>query len=87
MNASRNLVEATTLWGDIPAEEEVFDPEDCWALRRTKINLVDTLHSTLKCAHVKGVPLGGYLCLPLSAQGETFGILHLRDTTAKGIQR
>lgn len=87
LNASRNLVEATTVWGDISAAEEVFDPEDCWALRRTKINLVDTQHSTLKCAHVTAPAQGGYLCLPLSAQGETFGILHLRDTATKGAQR
>ncbi len=87
LNPSRNLVEATTVWGDISAAEEVFDPEDCWALRRTKINLVDTSHSTLKCAHVKGTTQGGYLCLPLSAQGETFGILHLRDTASKGVER
>jgi diguanylate cyclase (GGDEF)-like protein/PAS domain S-box-containing protein len=87
LNSTRNLVEATTVWGDISAAEEVFDPEDCWALRRTKINLVDTSHSTLKCAHVKGTTQGGYLCLPLSAQGETFGILHLRDTAAKGVER
>lgn len=87
LSASRNLVEATTVWGDISAVEEVFDPDDCWALRRTKINLVDTQHSTLKCAHVKGPVQGAYLCLPLSAQGETFGILHLRDSATKGMQR
>ena len=87
LNASRNLVEATTVWGDISTEEEVFQPEDCWALRRTKPNLVDTQHSTLKCLHVKGEPQGGYLCLPLTAQGETFGTLHLRDTATAGVQR
>ena len=87
LNASRNLVEATTVWGSITPEEEVFQPEDCWALRRTKPNLVDTLHSTLKCAHVKGEAQGGYLCLPLTAQGETFGTLHLRDAANKGAQR
>jgi diguanylate cyclase (GGDEF)-like protein/PAS domain S-box-containing protein len=87
INQSRNLVEATTVWGNMTAEEQVFQPEDCWALRRTKPNLVDTLHSTLKCAHVKGEPPGGYLCLPLTAQGETFGTLHLRDAGNKGAQR
>ena len=87
LNPSRNLVEATTVWGNISPEEEVFQPEDCWALRRTKPNLVDTQHSTLKCAHVKGEAQGGYLCLPLTAQGETFGTLHLRDAAAKGVQR
>ena len=87
LNPSRNLVEATTVWGNMLPEEEVFQPEDCWALRRTKPNLVDTQHSTLKCSHVKNEPQGGYLCLPLTAQGETFGTLHLRDTAIKGAQR
>ena len=59
LNPSRNLVEATTVWGNITPEEEVFQPDDCWALRRTKPNLVDTLHSTLKCSHVKGEAQGG----------------------------
>ncbi len=87
LNASRNLAEATTSWGKIPSEEEVFQPEDCWALRRTKVNLVDTQQSTLQCAHVHDKIQGGYLCLPLSAQGETFGTLHLRDTAVAGAQR
>ena len=87
LNSSRNLVEATTVWGNITAEEQVFQPEDCWALRRTKPNLVDSQHSTLKCSHVKGEVEGGYLCLPLTAQGETFGTLHLRDAASKGAQR
>ena len=87
LNASRNLAEATTNWGNIPSNEEVFQPEDCWALRRTKVNLVDTQHSTLKCGHVHDTIQGGYLCLPLSAQGETFGVLHLRDTAVSGAQR
>ncbi|MEO6023061.1 MAG: diguanylate cyclase [Burkholderiales bacterium] len=87
LNASRNLAEATTSWGKIPSDEEVFQPEDCWALRRTKVNLVDTQQSTLQCAHVHDKIQGGYLCLPLSAQGETFGTLHLRDTAVTGAQR
>ena len=87
LNPSRNLAESTTSWGKIPSEEEVFQPEDCWALRRAKVNLVDTQHSTLQCAHVHDKIQGGYLCLPLSAQGETFGTLHLRDTAVTGAQR
>ncbi len=86
LNASRNLAEAATVWGDISAAEEVFQPQDCWALRRTKPNLVDTQHSTLRCPHVEGKVQGEYLCLPLTAQGETFGTLHLRNT-AKGAPR
>lgn len=87
LNAARNLAEATTVWGDISAAEEVFPPEDCWALRRTKPNLVNTQQSTLQCPHVKGKIQGEYMCLPLTAQGETFGTLHLRDTGSKGAQR
>jgi diguanylate cyclase (GGDEF)-like protein/PAS domain S-box-containing protein len=74
---SRNMVEAVATWGDTLATEKTFAPDDCWALRRGKIHRVNDATSPLRCAHVSGSPAGGYLCVPLAAQGETLGVLCL----------
>ncbi len=76
---SRNFVEATAIWGPTPPSERVFIPEDCWALRRGQVHQVSDLRSGLVCRHI-GQPLpASYLCAPMMAQGETLGILHLRN--------
>ena len=74
---SRIIVEAVATWGDTLAVEKTFAPGDCWALRRGKIHRVHDLTSPLRCAHVGGSLAGGYVCVPLSAQGETLGVLCL----------
>ena len=76
-SASRIIVEAVATWGDTLVIEKTFAPEDCWALRRGKIHRVHDLTSPLRCAHVGGSPAGGYVCVPLSAHGETLGVLCL----------
>ena len=78
LNASQNLVEAVAVWGDSPACERVFTPEECWALRRGQLHAVDDPASGLICQHV-GEPIPvGYLCVPMMGQGEALGVLHLQ---------
>jgi len=78
LNASQNLVEAVAVWGDSPACERVFTPEECWALRRGQLHAVDDPASGLICQHVgEPVPVG-YLCVPMMGQGEALGVLHLQ---------
>jgi diguanylate cyclase (GGDEF)-like protein/PAS domain S-box-containing protein len=76
---SRNIVEAVAAWGGAPITEKTFAPDDCWALRRGKIHQVNDAASPLRCAHVSGSLAGGYLCVPLAAQGETLGVLCLEN--------
>ncbi|MBI5842503.1 MAG: PAS domain S-box protein [Chloroflexi bacterium] len=86
--ASRNLVNAITTWGEFPSQDLIFTPDDCWALRRGQVHSVtDPGLGGLPCKHVspsldgtQDVPLpASYLCVPMMAQGETLGILHLRS--------
>ena len=44
------------------------NPDDCWVLRRGKIQVVRDSVSPIRCARVKGLPAGGYLPIPLAAQ-------------------
>jgi len=84
---SRNLVDAITTWGEFPLQDRIFTPDDCWALRRGQTHCVTDPGSGLLCRHVspsfdgaQDVPLpASYLCVPMMAQGETLGILHLRS--------
>lgn len=79
LDASRNLVESASSWGGIGAEEQLFRQEDCLALVLGKPVVADGSRNQPRCRHVgPDVP---YLCMPLVAQGETFGILHLRGET------
>ncbi len=76
-SASRNTVEAVSVWGADAATEKAFAPDGCWALRRGKVNHVKDAASPMRCNHVRGFPKNGYLCAPLAAQGETLGVLYL----------
>lgn len=75
--ASRNLVERTVTWGSSPPEEHLFPPDDCWALRKGQVHRVDDSDSGLICPHVKQPLSTGYLCIPMQAQNDILGILHL----------
>ena len=76
---SRNFVEAVATWGESPPQDRVFTPDDCWALRRGQVHTVTDPRSGLLCKHVSQSVTNGYLCVPMMAQGEALGILHLQS--------
>jgi diguanylate cyclase (GGDEF)-like protein/PAS domain S-box-containing protein len=78
INPSKDLVEAIEIWGDPAPTKQVFEPVDCWALRRGRPYLVDDRHQGIPCAHINRSRAAKYLCVPLLAQGEALGILHLQ---------
>jgi diguanylate cyclase (GGDEF)-like protein len=77
-SAARDLVDASIVWGGIPAGEMTFAPEDCWALRRGRPYVVGAAHPGPHCRHVGEASRHDYICIPLMAQAETLGVLHLR---------
>jgi diguanylate cyclase (GGDEF)-like protein/PAS domain S-box-containing protein len=74
---SRNLVESAIVWGETSLAERVFSPEECWALRRGRIHWVENAQSGLICKHIHHSTPEGYLCVPMMAQSEALGVLHL----------
>ncbi len=78
LSQSRDLVEAEATWGEVKPEERAFGPEDCWALRRGKLHRMDESSSTLACRHLVPPVPDLRVCVPLVAQGDTVGVLHLR---------
>jgi diguanylate cyclase (GGDEF)-like protein len=88
LNPSHNLVEVVASWGATPPPEEVFTPDDCWALRRGRPHVVEGPESKLVCRHVGTPAPAAYVCVPLMAQSTALGILHVidrpRDRKAEG---
>jgi diguanylate cyclase (GGDEF)-like protein/PAS domain S-box-containing protein len=78
LNNSRNLFEPVASWGHDSLAVPVFAPDECWSVRRGRVHKVENPREALCCSHVAEVVPGGYLCVPLIAQGETLGVLHLR---------
>lgn len=86
-HASRNILDRASSWGPPLADPVVFKPDDCWGLRRGRMHIVETFtdettetegSKPLICPHVNAEGPADYLCVPLVAQGEALGLLHLR---------
>ncbi len=77
---SRNTVEAAAVWGDASLAERAFSPQECWALRRGRTHAVDQPGAGLICRHIHKPLQDGYLCIPMMAQSEALGVLHLMQT-------
>jgi diguanylate cyclase (GGDEF)-like protein len=80
LNASRDMLEAAAVWGPLPPANLIFPPNECWAHRRGQVHLA--IGHEQWCPHVTDDGRMS-VCLPLLAQGETLGILHLLDGPAK----
>ncbi|HMJ49857.1 MAG TPA: sensor domain-containing diguanylate cyclase, partial [Burkholderiales bacterium] len=73
-------LETTATWGEPEIGGPLFAPEECWALRRGRLHLVDDPRVGLQCDHVKaaGVPQLPYMCVPMVVHSETVGLLHVQ---------
>ncbi len=76
---SSNLLEESTKWGVVSKSQPSFEPDDCWALRRGEMHVLDQLEHTMSCRHVEADPGVRTLCVPIVAQGTVLGILHLEN--------
>lgn len=76
-HASGQFLEIAARWGDGPLGETIFSVEDCWALRRGQLHEVSDPDTGLLCRHFVRRRQTGYLCVPLTVQGETLGVFCL----------
>jgi diguanylate cyclase (GGDEF)-like protein len=84
-SSSRNILESVAIWGEGLLGERVFMPDDCWALRRGQVHIVDDHNSGLHCKHVGKSAQTPYVCAPMTAQSETLGILYLQSSTEEAL--
>ena len=79
LSNTRDLVEVAGFWHECQLPATVFEPSSCWALRTGHPHLVVAGDRTAPCIHAAGVK-NTYLCIPILAQGQSIGILHLQAT-------
>jgi len=75
----QDVAEKVAQWGNEPSGENELVLNECWGIRRGKVHLVRNSEGPF-CDHL-GMPFPDrYICVPLIAQGETIGLLHIRNS-------
>ena len=78
-NFGNELLETVVSWGTARlAGDPVIGKDDCWALRRSRLHVVEDAGAKLLCHHLIVPPAGPSLCAPIMGQGELLGLLHFQ---------
>lgn len=78
MRESRNRLEQVSTFGIGHHSQADFEPDHCWGLRRGQPHVVDASRASLRCRHIQtDNPDLSTLCIPMMAQGEVLGLLHI----------
>ena len=78
-SASRDKLEVVMQWGGAERERQTFmAPDECWALQRGHVHLVEDFDTSLLCRHLGQPRPSSYVCAPIIGHDETLGLLHLR---------
>lgn len=83
LNAAADRVELHHAWGD-STHQEAFPPQDCRALRIGRPYRAQQA-GAVSCAHLREKP-ADYLCLPLIANSEILGVLHLSKLSGNAME-
>lgn len=77
---SHDLYDQVCDWGEHVHSSPVFSADDCWALRRGMSYRLEQPVAALCCKHIAdhSPKLLPYVCLPLTAHGETLGVLMIQ---------
>lgn len=74
---SRDVLDGAVSWGDCELIRSI-QPQDCWSLRRGRLFHYGQGVVKFACNHVpRDAMPDRYLCLPIIAQGDTVGMLHI----------
>jgi PAS domain S-box-containing protein len=80
--SSRDLIEAAVRWGERDMLAPTFPPTACWSLRRGQPHWSEASGGGIACQHLTKSSTAECLCVPMVAQGNTIGILHLEFKNA-----
>jgi len=84
--SSRDLVEAAVRWGKTSISGPTFPPDACWSLRRGQSHWSEHPGDGVACLHLATSLTTECLCVPMIAQGNTIGVLHLAFESGAQIQ-
>jgi diguanylate cyclase (GGDEF)-like protein len=86
----RNVMAQACDWLSPRQSGEEFAPTACWALRRGQTHKPTGEMVDIPCEHLAGNIVASTICIPLTAQGESIGLLYVEqpdDRTAEQISR
>ncbi|MGA8430556.1 MAG: diguanylate cyclase [Candidatus Sulfotelmatobacter sp.] len=84
--SSRDLIEAAVRWGTTDGLVPAFPPDACWSLRRGQPYWSESPVNGIACQHLAEMSPVESLCVPMVAQGNTVGILHLEFQDATQLE-
>jgi diguanylate cyclase (GGDEF)-like protein len=81
---ARESLSAVSIWGEGGERRDPprCTPAHCWALRREQIHWTDDSAVGMRCHHADDAA-PHYMCIPLVAQREALGVLHLRNRSGE----
>jgi diguanylate cyclase (GGDEF)-like protein len=82
VNNARQTLESAATWGGV--DSVIFDgfaPESCCAVRSGRLRWRRPERSEVHCTHYAGNAPERYVCLPLTAHGETLGVITVECPT------
>lgn len=74
---TQHMVESVCFWGSELSGEPIFTYDECWALRRNQIHVVESISKDLLCGHMPRMFDGSYVGFPMVVSGEMIGLLHI----------
>lgn len=78
IHATGDYLERAATWGDASLTNESLAWQDCWAMRNLRPHGVRDSGSEILCRHIAQASAAlPSLCVPLVAQGQMLGLLHL----------
>ncbi|MEO8751304.1 MAG: diguanylate cyclase [Casimicrobiaceae bacterium] len=83
VNPAYGQGEKAISWGEATAATSTLADGDCVAIRRGRARNVSDSAKDLNCRHFTARAPRAYACLPLSAQGDLIGLLHVEDSEEK----
>ena len=79
LHATDDYLERVATWGDASLTNESLAWQDCWAMRHLRPHGVRDPGSEILCRHIVQASAAlPSLCVPLVAQGQMLGLLHLQ---------
>lgn len=78
-NTDNSVFEAVAHWGNMPAGETLFLLQSCRSLQLGHTFVSCKASPEGWCQHITTTDQVASLCTPLTARGETIGLLHLRN--------
>jgi diguanylate cyclase (GGDEF)-like protein/PAS domain S-box-containing protein len=86
--ASSDMLESVATWGKVSSiqspkktKKMVFASKDCWSLRQSRPYCMSDKRIYPLCNHSFSEVAAIYLCVPMIAQGELLGLLHIAQPT------